>query len=110
MRESSKTLLRLSPEELALLTGRGIDIGCGNDPVNGAVECFDVPHGDANDILSYIRDRECYDFVYSSHCLEHMREPVKALSGWWSLVKPGGVLMVVVPDEELYEQRYWPSL
>lgn len=32
-----------------------------------------------------------------------------ALLGWWSLIKPGGYLVLVIPDEDLYEQGYWPS-
>jgi putative transposase len=28
---------------------------------------------------------------------------------WWSLIKKGGHLVLVVPDEDLYEQGYWPS-
>jgi hypothetical protein len=39
-----------------------------------------------------------------------MRNPEKSLADWWALVKPGGYLVTVVPDEELYEQGYWPSL
>jgi SAM-dependent methyltransferase len=38
-----------------------------------------------------------------------MRDPRAALAQWWSLVKPGGVLFVIVPDEDLYEQGFWPS-
>jgi SAM-dependent methyltransferase len=90
-------------------TGRTIDIGCGLDPVTPDAEPFDVQHGDANRILEY-RLPESYDTVYSSHCLEHMRDVPAALAGWWALVKPGGVLVVVVPDEDLYEQGIWPSV
>jgi hypothetical protein len=38
-----------------------------------------------------------------------MANPESALSQWWSLVKPGGYLIVVVPHEDLYEQGIWPS-
>ncbi len=110
MNETSKTLKRLAANELACLTGRGLDIGCGSDPVRPDVERFDVEHGDANRIGDFIAERACYDYVFSSHCLEHMHDARVALHGWWSLVRPGGVMMVIVPDEDLYEQRYWPSL
>jgi hypothetical protein len=39
-----------------------------------------------------------------------MRDVRGALVQWWSLVKPGGYLILVVPDENLYEQGYWPSV
>ena len=32
-----------------------------------------------------------------------------ALRGWFELVRPPGYLVIVVPDEDLYEQGTWPS-
>ena len=93
---------------LRLLRGDGIDIGCGPDPVLPGVEPFDQPQGDANRIGEFVRKK--YDFVFSSHALEHMHDPPSALRGWFSLVKPGGHLVCLVPDEDLYEQGCFPSL
>ena len=39
-----------------------------------------------------------------------MRDVPQALEQWWQLVKPGGTMVIVVPDEDLYEQGAWPSL
>jgi SAM-dependent methyltransferase len=50
-----------------------------------------------------------FDFVHSSHCLEHMRNPEEALTNWLRVLKPGGYLIVTVPDEDLYELGTWPS-
>ena len=33
----------------------------------------------------------------------------KAILEWWQLVKPGGHLILLVPDEDLYEQDIFPS-
>jgi SAM-dependent methyltransferase len=108
--ESRKTNAVRDPEFFAnYLRGRIIDIGGGDEPVVAHAENFDVDHGDANDILKF-RPAQAYDCVYSSHCLEHMRDPLAALSQWWALLKPGGHLVLVVPHEDLYEQGYWPSL
>ena len=63
--------------------------------------------GDANEIMRYVHEQ--FDFVFSSHCLEHMRDPRKALLQWWALVRPGGHLFFIVPDEDLYEQGVFPS-
>src|ERR1019366_4206150 len=60
------------------------------------------------DMLGH-RQPDSYDFVYSSHCLEHMRDPVAALRSWFALLRPSGFLVIVVPDEDLYEQGNWPS-
>lgn len=107
MRETDKTRLLWGDEEWAILSGEGIDIGCGDSPVTGAARRFDINDGDANHITEYVEDK--FDFVYSSHCLEHMSDPRKAILEWWALVKPGGHLFVIVPDEDLYEQGVFPS-
>ncbi len=90
------------------VTGRVIDIGCGDTLVVPDAEPFDLDQGNAN-LIDEMRETESYDCVHASHCLEHMHNPVDALRRWWKLVKPGGYLVVVVPDENLYEQGVWPS-
>jgi SAM-dependent methyltransferase len=105
--ESSKTRRLWGDLEASVLRGDGIDIGCGTDPVFPDVTRFDLAQGDANHVGRYF-DRQ-FDFVYASHCLEHMVDPGLAVEEWWGLVKPGGVLFLIVPDEDLYEQGYWPS-
>lgn len=39
-----------------------------------------------------------FDFVVSSHCLEHLGNPLGALREWRRVTRPGGHLCVVVPD------------
>jgi SAM-dependent methyltransferase len=39
-----------------------------------------------------------YDVVLSSHCLEHSANALAALAEWTRVLKPGGTLVVVVPD------------
>jgi SAM-dependent methyltransferase len=41
-----------------------------------------------------------YDFVLSSHVLEHVANPLLALSEWIRVIKPGGILALVVPHRE----------
>lgn len=110
MDESLKTRKKRNKEFFKnYLSGRVIDIGAGKDPVTIDAERFDIEDGDANYITKY-RQAESYDCVHSSHCLEHMFNPQNALQEWWILVKPGGYLVVVVPEEDLYEQGVWPSM
>jgi len=106
-REASKTRRCFGELEKRVLVGKGIDIGCGDDPIGPEVRRFDAADGDANEISRHVH--ETFDYVFSSHCLEHMRDPHHALRGWWQLLKPGGYLCVAVPDEDLYEQGHWPS-
>ncbi len=105
--ETEKTKKLWGRFELSLLKGEGIDIGVGGSPIGFHVLAFDQEQGDANYITDYL-DRQ-FDFVYSSHCLEHMHDASAAIQEWWKLVKPGGVLFFIVPDEDLYEQGLWPS-
>ena len=42
-------------------------------------------------------DDSSYDFVLSSHNLEHFANPVKALKEWQRILKPGGALILVLP-------------
>ena len=110
MDEARKTnLLRGEEFKLRFFAGKVIDIGCGDDIVVPHAVPFDLAHGDAQWILNYF-EAGSFDCVHSSHCLEHMRDVTGALSQWWGLVKPGGHLIVVVPDEDLYEQGVWPPL
>jgi SAM-dependent methyltransferase len=109
MKEASKTnRARDDAFRAAYFAGSVLDIGSGTDPVVPHARPFDREHGDANHITRYLAG-EAFDCVHSSHCLEHMADPRQALAEWWSLVKPNGYLIVVVPDEELYEQGFWPS-
>lgn len=96
--------------------GSGIDIGAGQDviaqygrqfPLITAVRGWDMPDGDAQ-YLASIPDNT-FDFVHSSHCLEHMQDPQVALRNWIRVAKPGGYLIITVPDEDMYERLQWPS-
>jgi SAM-dependent methyltransferase len=41
-----------------------------------------------------------YDFVLSSHTLEHTADPLRALAGWKGLLRPGGTLILIVPHRD----------
>lgn len=43
---------------------------------------------------------EPYDFVLSSHVLEHVANPIKALKEWMHVLRPGGTLLLVVPHKD----------
>lgn len=42
---------------------------------------------------------ESYDFVISAHVIEHMRNPLGALEQWIRVLKPSGMLYLIVPDK-----------
>lgn len=39
-----------------------------------------------------------YDFVLSSHCLEHVANPLRALQEWRRVTRAGGHLLLLLPD------------
>ena len=41
-----------------------------------------------------------FDFVVSSHVLEHFVDPIKTLREWYRIVKPGGVIFMILPHKE----------
>ena len=40
-----------------------------------------------------------FDFVVANHVLEHVTDPIGALLEWHRLLKPGGVLLISLPDK-----------
>jgi predicted SAM-dependent methyltransferase len=119
MNESSKSIFhKIKDARYATryILGEGIDIGAGPDSIAQYYEFFplmtscrswDLPDGDA-EMMASIADNS-FDFVHSSHCLEHMRNAENALNNWLRILKPGGHLICIIPDEDLYEQGVFPS-
>lgn len=119
MKECSKSIPRRlsSPNFInRYFVGNGLDIGGKPDPLFlykelfcqiRSVKTWDWEDGDAQ-FLASVND-ESFDFVHSSHCLEHLLQPEEGLKNWFRVLKPGGHLVITVPDEDLYEQGVFPS-
>ena len=119
MKECSKSIQRRLADSNFLrryFVGNGIDIGGKPDPLALYQELFplmreirtwDWEDGDAQ-YLAGLGD-ETLDFVHSSHCLEHLVNPETGLHNWLRVLKPGGYMVITVPDEDLYEQGRFPS-
>ena len=108
MNEATKTKLIYGALFEPYLNGKILDIGAGKDPITKNADVFDKEQGNAQNIGEYLPSNS-FDTVFSSHCLEHMHDPKTALFSWLELVKPGGYLIILVPDEDLYEQGHFPS-
>ncbi len=119
MKELSKSIVRRLHEPnfaRRYFVGDGIDIGGAPDPLSlyaelfprmGKVRIWDLEDGDAQ-FMAGVPDNSV-DFVHSSHCLEHLHDPHEGLANWFRILKPGGHLVVLIPDEDLYEQGVFPS-
>ena len=84
--------------------GAGVDVGCNRmewalpgafavDPVIDIFDAYNFPQ-----IIGG------YDYIFSSHCLEHLPDWVKALDYWHDSIKSGGVVFLYLPD---HSQVYW---
>ncbi len=79
--------------------GRGLDVGAGKWPFPGA-RPIDLPSGgDAMDLPLGL-----WDYIVSSHCLEHLADPIAALEHWKTRLLPGGTLALYLPHPEMV---YW---
>jgi predicted SAM-dependent methyltransferase len=53
---------------------------------------------------AYNLPRKDMDYIFSSHCLEHLRDWVEALDYWTDCLKNDGLLFLYLPH---YNQEYW---
>ena len=91
------------PFALEVCEGIGLDVGCNRaewcfphsimvDPeINPEYHAHNLPEGE-------------FDYVFSSHCLEHVPDWVRALDHWTTRIRSGGHLFLYLPD---YSQEYW---
>jgi SAM-dependent methyltransferase len=96
--------------------GRGIDVGCGSKKTTLACigvdltpkgrygfagsQLFEASQADvvaSGDKLPF-KDEEL-DFVIARHNLEHYIDPVNTLQEWRRVLKVGGTLVLIMPDE-----------
>lgn len=119
MKECSKSITRRLSDPNFIrryFVGSGIDIGGKPDPLVlykelfpgiTSIKTWDLEDGDARYMAGVADDT--YDFVFASHCLEHLTDPAEGLANWLRIVKPGGYVIFDVPEEDLYEQGVFPS-
>jgi ADP-heptose:LPS heptosyltransferase/predicted SAM-dependent methyltransferase len=106
--EGNKIKWRAAP----YVKGLGLDIGCGpwkvfphaigldgqayasldNKGPNLVMDCRD---------LSLFADAT-FDYIFSSHFLEHVADPQAVLKNWWRKLKVGGVLILYLPHKDFY--------
>lgn len=107
---------RRHPTHGRYFTGNGIDVGAGGDSIGDSkdyfpgivsVKAWDMSDGDGM-LLESVADNT-YDFLHSSHSLEHMVDVSITMKNWIRVVKPGGYLVIIVPEFEMYEKSIWPS-
>lgn len=102
----------IAPIARQFCKGHGVDVGAGKWPLEGARAVdsgYRIDRGERYDALELPLNPEdgargAWDFVFSSHCLEHLSNPVAALEQWKKCLRPGGVVFLYLPHPS---QRYW---
>lgn len=59
---------------------------------------------DEGETLSTIAD-DSFDYLIAAHVLEHIEDPILAIKNWVRVVKPGGHILVAVPDMRFSEDE-----
>ena len=90
--------------------GRGIDIGCGNDILKTDqfklnILPYDRRYQSGNATFMKGLPSRSFNYVHSSHCLEHIQDLKTCIKNWWRLLKPGGYLLLLLPERDLYEKK-----
>jgi len=106
MREASK----IRNFVLKWCQGKGLDLGCADDKIRPDAIGVDNRKWPGVDIyadvrnLTFAKDGE-YDYVFSSHCLEHLKgDPMEVLEEWLRVIRPGGYLVLYLPDSAYYAE------
>lgn len=77
-------------------SGKGIDVGAGLWPLPGA-QPVDVWRGPgAGSSVDDFKDGS-QDYVFSSHCLEHIADWQAELRRWVGKIRPGGIIFLYLP-------------
>jgi len=92
-----------SPFALEVCKGVGYDIGCMKKEwsLHGSIP-IDITFDDGYHATNLPKNN--VDFIFSSHCLEHLENWVDVMDYWYDTLKVGGVLFLYLPD---YSQEYW---
>lgn len=89
----------IAPAAMHFCKGQGLDIGAGKWPLPGAIPVDYMHGGNAFDL-----PQARFSYIFSSHCLEHLQNPIAALEHWKTRLKDGGVLFLYLPHPDM---EYW---
>ena len=85
----------IKDKALKFCKGDGIDFGAGKWCLPGAIPVDQATYFTLEDF-----DPASLDFVYSSHCLEHIRNWKQTLKDLIFILKPAGIIFLYLPHED----------
>ena len=84
--------------------GKGIDVGYGDYQLPGAIP-IDIKQDTEYHAMNLPAKDGSLDYIFSSHCLEHLPNWVQAIQYWKTKLKPqDGVMFLYLPH---YDMEYW---
>lgn len=88
-----------------------LNLGCGKYPLAGFVNIDQFANVNPDlvaDALHLPYEPETVDEIYAGHLFEHLTwdEGQAALRHWKSILKPGGIIIITVPDFDILAERY----
>lgn len=97
--------------------GQGLEIGPGKYPYcDPRRTTFLEKHPDASDGMRrphivgdggrIPKPDAAFDFVFASHVLEHMPDAIGVLKEWMRVIRPGGVLFLILPHADRTFDRH----
>lgn len=89
----------IAPAAKHFCQGKGLDVGAGKWPLAGAIP-IDITNG--GNAMALPEGK--FPYIFSSHCLEHLENPVAAIDHWKTRLKPNGVLFLYLPHPAM---SYW---
>jgi len=91
------------PFALHVCKGSGYDVGCMKPEWSfpGSIP-IDLSFDDEFHALNL--PKMGVDYIFSSHCLEHIDDWVDVMDYWYDVLRVGGTLFLYLPD---YSQTYW---
>jgi len=104
-RKSHSRRLRENWFDFAPFWLSGIDIGCGNDPLNDTFRRFDHIWGDGDAQKMNGVPNDAFHTAYISHVLEHVYDPIEAVANWYRICRSPGHVIICVPHRDLYEKK-----
>lgn len=97
--------------------GRGIEVGAGPNPYTDPSRTeyldkhTDNAHGTRSadmvaDAAGIPRPDGSFDYLLSSHCLEHHPDTIRTLNEWARVLKPRGILFLILPHADRTFDRH----
>nr|WP_143838170.1 methyltransferase domain-containing protein [Nitrospira cf. moscoviensis SBR1015] len=87
------------PEAVKYCRGNGIDVGAGLWPLPGATP-VDLWRGAGTNKCVADFEKDSLDYVFSSHCLEHIETWNESLQEWVDRVRLGGTIFLYLPHPD----------